>query len=91
MSNRQEDNFLLGLVDPIDYSVIAYSKAVAALELSPQSLARMSLSLKGFELSVDSMFDVRSQLPKVFLELPGSLESKAHGIRGVLGRILGRT
>jgi hypothetical protein len=69
VSNCQQNDSFRRFVKPIDYPVIAYSEAVAAFKLSPQSLAGIGLSLKDLDLLIDSTFEVWRKLPEVFLEL----------------------
>ena len=73
MSNGQEDDPLRRFVDLVDDTVVAQSKTVASLELAAQPLSGTGLGFQHSNLLVYASFEVRSQLPKVLLELPGRL------------------
>ena len=84
MRHGQEDDPLASLVYPVDYSVVAHSKAVASLEFAPQPLPSVRLRFEHLNMLVNAEFEVLSQSSKILLEPPGRLEPIAHGSYGAL-------
>ena len=71
VSNRQEDDPLRRLINPVNNTIVTQSKTKASLELAAQPLAGIRLGLQQSNLLVNSLFEVRSQFPEVLLEPSG--------------------